>query len=172
MKVQWQNLTDFAKSILHKMDLMSYKDHNIELVAQRARYESRMEDVHSYYKDKQNKLTIQLHKLMSIQDTYANIFYIDSTIDDYYQNSTIERILTARLNLMPHPLVFRYAESNVKRLNYSEPIEFPKPLKDMIVYEVFTKHIPDITKNLENEVDNWLDKLNKEIKNVSNEQSK
>lgn len=169
MKIQWENLTDFARSILHKMDLTSYKNSNSRLAATIAKYESRMESIHSHYQDKQNKLTIQLHRLMSMQDSCATTFYIDSTIDDYYHTS---RVFTARLNLMPFPLAFKYTEFNVIRFNYNYPIEFQEPLKDMIVYEVFTKHIPDITKNLENEVDNWLEKLNKEIKNVGNEQFK
>lgn len=167
MQIQWHNLTDFAKNILRKMDIIPYSDYTRKVNNVKREYEEERNRYQAYVDRKMQELTIQVHKLFSLYDS-KSVYLLDIHKEHDTPTGSDVTVTNAKLTFLPYPISFKYMESAAKHLNYAEPVEFKTALRDLLVHELFVKHVPEIVSDLETQIDSWLESVNKEIKNVGN----
>lgn len=174
LEFQWNTMTDFAKRVLYKLGAMPSRE--FERILQNK--ENYISYLKKEYEDKlrkelverQDRLIVQLHKLFSIQDKGKSsyIFNLDQKLYNDEDTTRTTNMITANINFLDYPLVFWFREDQQRFLQLSNPMEFREELADLIVEELFDRHVDTIRANIRKQATEFLTKIEDKIHGVSN----
>lgn len=175
LEFQWNTMTDFAKRVLYKLGAMPSREFE-RILQNKDEYISYLKKFYEAKArkdigERQDRLTVQLHKLFSIQDKGQSsyIFNLDQKLyNDEEDTTRTTNMITAHIHFLDYPLVFWFREDQQRFLQLSNPMEFRKELADLIVEELFDRHVDTIRANIKEQAIEFLTKIEDKIHGVSN----